>query len=73
MTAIECRDDFGEGIARGAINAKIGAILRALGARHLNPTKKQLSRVAACTDLATLDRWFERTRTAATAAEVFKD
>ena len=62
-----------EGIAEGAISAKITDIMKVLSVCNLHPTKKQLSQLAACTDLATLDRWFDRSLTAASAAEVFKD
>jgi hypothetical protein len=64
---------YNEGEAKGAIAAKIADIMKVLGVRDLRPTKKQLARMAACTDLPTLDRWFERSLTAATAAEVFAD
>jgi hypothetical protein len=86
MMTIEWKDDFVEGfvnqgreegrelgIAEGAISAKIGALMKVLSSRQLRPTKKQLGQVAQCTDLAKLDRWFERSLTAETAAEVFKD
>jgi hypothetical protein len=61
------------GEAKGAVSAKVTAIMKVLSVRDLHPTKKQLSQLAACTDLATLDRWFDRSLTAASAAEVFKD
>jgi hypothetical protein len=35
--------------------------------------ERQLAQVTASTDLGQLDRWFERSLTAATAAEVFRD
>jgi hypothetical protein len=78
MMTTEYRDEFIErhvdvGRAEGAIEAKITALLKVLSSQNLHPTKKQLSRVAACRDVTTLDRWFDRSLTAATAAEVFKD
>jgi hypothetical protein len=82
MMTIEWKDDFVEGFVNqgraegreeGAISAKIGALMKVLGSRQLRPTKKQLGQVAQCTDLAKLDRWFERSLTAETAAEVFRD
>jgi hypothetical protein len=86
MMTTEWKDDFVEGfvnqgreegrelgITEGAISAKIGALMKVLGSRQLKPTKKQLGQVAQCTDLAKLDRWFERSLTAETAAEVFQD
>jgi hypothetical protein len=78
MSTIEWKDDFIEGYveqgrAEGAIGAKIADVMKVLGVRDLHPTKKQLARMAACTDLATLNRWFDRSLTAANAAEVFAD
>jgi hypothetical protein len=61
------------GEAKGAVQAKITAIMKVLAVRDLHPTKKQLARVAECTDPATLDRWFDRSLIAANAAEAFAD
>ena len=63
----------GQGVAKGAVDTKMMDILKVLGARDLHPAKKHLARVAACTDLATLNLWFDRSLTAATAAKVFAD
>ena len=86
MSTIEWKNDFiegfvdqgrAEGKAEGrveeAVSARIKFIMKLLGARDLHPTKKQLSRLAECTDIATLDRWLERSITAASAKEVFAD
>jgi hypothetical protein len=86
VTAIEWKEDWvedfiergriegiAEGEAKGAVSAKVTAIMKVLSVRDLHPTKKQLGQLAACTDLAVLDRWFDRSLTAASAAEVFKD
>jgi hypothetical protein len=62
-----------QGIVEGAVRAKAEAILKILDARRLKPTKSQRGQVNAATDLAQLDRWFDRALTAATAAEVFAD
>jgi predicted transposase YdaD len=62
-----------QGIAEGAIQAKAEAILKVLGARHLKTTKAQRGQVNEATDLAQLDRWFDRALTAATTSEVFAD
>ncbi len=76
------KDDFVEGfvneglakgLAKGLAQAKVTDLMKVLAVRDLHPTKKQLARVAECTDLATLDRWFDRSLTAASAAEVFAD
>ena len=84
MSTIEWKNDFIEGFLepraregrqgqRSAVSARITFIMKVLGSRDLHPTKKQLSRLAECTDLTTLDRWVDRSLTAASAAEVFKD
>jgi plasmid stabilization system protein ParE len=62
-----------QGIVEGAIRAKAEAILKILDARDLKPTNDQRGQVNAATDLAQLDRWFDRALTAATAAEIFTD
>ena len=61
------------GIAEGAIRAKAEDILKILNARNLKPTKSQRGQISAATDLAQLDRWFDRSLTAATTAEIFAD
>ena len=62
-----------QGIVEGAIRAKAEGILKVLDARLLKPTNDQRDQVDAATDLAQLDRWFDRALSAATAAEVFAD
>jgi plasmid stabilization system protein ParE len=62
-----------QGIVEGAIRAKAEGILKVLDARLLKPTEDQRGQVNAATDLAQLDRWFDRALTAATVAEVFAD
>jgi hypothetical protein len=62
-----------QGRAEGAMRAKAEVILKILDARQLKPTKDQRGQVTAATDLAQLDRWFDRALTAATASEVFAD
>jgi hypothetical protein len=82
MATTEWKSDFIEsyvnvgieqGLAQGAISAKAAAIIKALDVRQLQPTAQQLAQVTESTDLDQLDRWFERSLTAATAAEVFRD
>jgi hypothetical protein len=86
MSTIEWKNDFierfvdqgraegrTEGKAEEAVSARITFIMKVLGSRDLHPTKKQLSRLAECTDIKTLDRWVDRSLTAASAVEVFKD
>ena len=62
-----------QGLEEGHVRAKREDVLKVLDLRHLRPTREQRARVDASTDLAQLDRWLERSLTAATAAEVFSD
>jgi len=62
-----------QGMVEGTIRAKAEGMLTILDARQLRPTKDQRGQVNATTDLAQLDRWFDRALTADTAAEVFAD
>ncbi len=86
MATIEWKDDFIEsyvnigveqgreqGREQGAIGAKANDILKVLDARQLKPTQQQRQKVTKSTDLAELERWFDRALTAATAAEIFTD
>ena len=78
MSTMEWKSDFIEsyveqGLEQGHVRAKREDVLKVLDLRHLRPTREQRARVDASTDLAQLDLWFERSLTAATAAEVFGD
>jgi hypothetical protein len=78
MATTEWKSDFIEsyvnvGIEQGAISAKAADIIKVLDVRGLQPSEQQLAQVTECTDLAQLDSWFERSLTAASAAEVFRD
>jgi predicted transposase/invertase (TIGR01784 family) len=56
-----------EGLAKG----KRDALLRLLAQRGIALTEDARAKVAACTDIATLDRWFDHVLSAKTAADVF--
>ncbi|MGH3209384.1 MAG: hypothetical protein ACRDNO_16650 [Trebonia sp.] len=62
-----------DGIAEGEAKGKAEAVLRLLDIRGLAPSQEQRQRVAASTNPAQLDRWFDRAITASTAAEVFAE
>lgn len=66
-------EGIAEGEAKGKAEGKAEAVLKLLVARHLAPSPEQRQQVAACTDPAQLDLWFDRAITASTAAEVFAD
>lgn len=81
METMEWKSDFIEsyeerglerGLEQGSVETKRKDVLKVLDIRRLRPTGAQRMQVEACTDLAQLDQWFERSLTATTAADVFK-
>jgi len=61
---------FDQGKAEGKIEGKIEALLLILEQRGLAVTPDQQRRILACTDIATLERWFARAFSAASADEL---
>ena len=61
-----------QGVEQGRVVKAREDLLKVLDIRRLRPTGAQRMQVEACTDLAQLDQWFERSLTATTAADVFK-
>ena len=62
-----------QGIERGAVADAAEKLLKVLDARGLQPTDAQRAQVVGSTDLADLNKWFDRALTAKAAADVFKD
>ena len=62
-----------KGKAEGRAEGKAEAVLSVLEARGLPVGEQQRARVLACTEVETLDRWLQRSVTAATIEEVFAD
>jgi predicted transposase/invertase (TIGR01784 family) len=60
-----------EGVAKGLAEGKRDALLHLLARRGLSLTDDARARVAACADIAVLDRWFDNALTAETVADVF--
>ena len=58
-----------EGLTRG----RAEYILRTLTARGVQVDEAARERILSCTDLATLDRWFDRSLNATTLSEVLDD
>jgi predicted transposase/invertase (TIGR01784 family) len=54
----------------GLTEGKRGALLRLLAKRGLTPTDEEHRRIVACTDVETLDRWFDSALMANTVAEL---
>jgi hypothetical protein len=74
MTTSEYKKTLAERLHdEGKAEAKAEAVLRLLDARQLAASGEQRRSVAACTDPAQLDLWFDRAATASSAAEVFGD
>ncbi|MGW7689221.1 hypothetical protein ACWGMA_10140 [Streptomyces asiaticus] len=61
----------GKAAGRAEVRAKI--VLRVLKARGIPTSDETRDRIANCTDLDTLDRWFDRAITVATADELFTE
>ena len=59
-----------EGETAGTLKTLIAAILAVLTARGIAVDSETRTRIAACTDTATLDRWLARAATVASAMEV---
>ena len=77
MKTDEWEDDFIEsyvkiGEGRGEANTKAQDLLKVIDARNLKPTREQRAMVTADAGLDKLNRWFDRSLTAATAADIFK-
>jgi hypothetical protein len=56
----------------GRLTATRASLRRVLAGRQLTPSKDDDARIDACTDLATLERWFDRAITAASVSDVLR-
>ena len=65
------KSGLAEGHKSGLAEGKRDALLRLLARRGLALTEDDRARVAACSDVATLDQWFDNALVAKTATEVF--
>jgi flagellar biosynthesis/type III secretory pathway protein FliH len=64
-------DGHAKGEIAGQIAAKRDSLLKLLKRAELRLTQAEQERIATCTDLATLDRWFDNALAAETVADVF--
>ncbi|HZI03793.1 MAG TPA: Rpn family recombination-promoting nuclease/putative transposase [Archangium sp.] len=62
-----------EGLQQGLIRGRAEAILRILSARRVHVDEEARQRILTCADMATLDRWFDRSLNAATLSDVLDD
>jgi hypothetical protein len=60
-----------EGLRAGLVKAKAEDVIKIIDVRGIKVTEEQREEVDDCTDLAQLDRWFDRALTAKTAADIF--
>jgi hypothetical protein len=60
-----------QGRVEGLILGKRDSLLRVLEPAGLKLTQAEQERIATCTDLATIDRWFDNALAAKTVADVF--
>lgn len=58
-----------EGRTSGGAEGKRAALLRLLSRRELALTEDERARILACSDVQTLDRWFDNAFVAASTAE----
>jgi flagellar biosynthesis/type III secretory pathway protein FliH len=58
-----------EGHRSGVADGKRAVLLRLIARRGLTLTEEERTRIMACTDEETLDRWFDNTLVASSAAE----
>lgn len=58
------------GMRRGLARGRAEDVLRILAARGVHVTDEARQRILTCTDLATLDRWFDRSLNARTLSDV---
>ena len=58
------------GIEKGRLTATRASLRRVLARRQLTPSTDDDSRIDACTDLSTLERWLDRAITAVSVSDV---
>jgi len=61
------------GLQQGLIRARAEYVLRTLTTRGVRVDEAARQRILACTDVTTLDRWFDRALNATTLSEVLDD
>jgi predicted transposase YdaD len=62
-----------QGLAEGRLRGRAEAVLRILGARGVQVGEEAQQRILSCTDLTTLDRWFDRALNATRLSDVLDD
>jgi hypothetical protein len=62
-----------EGLQQGLLRGRAEAILRILTVRGVHVDEAARQRILTCTDMATLDRWFDRSLNATTLSDVLDE
>ncbi len=62
-----------QGLARGLAKGRAEGVVRILAARGVHVDDEARQRILTCTDLDTLDRWFEQALRATTLSDVLED
>ncbi|MGZ3460150.1 MAG: hypothetical protein ACXU86_16800 [Archangium sp.] len=62
-----------QGLAQGRLRGRAEALLRILAMRGVHVGDEAQQRILACTDVATLDHWFDRALNATTLSDVLED
>ncbi|WP_043237433.1 hypothetical protein [Streptomyces violaceusniger] len=66
-------ETFLKGKAEGEVHSRVQSVLRALERRGITTPPEARDRITNCTDLDTLDRWFDRAFTVSSADELFAE
>jgi flagellar biosynthesis/type III secretory pathway protein FliH len=62
-----------QGHEQGLLRGRTEAVLRILSARRVQVGEEAQQRILACTDMATLDRWFDKSLNATRLSDVLED
>jgi flagellar biosynthesis/type III secretory pathway protein FliH len=62
-----------EGLQQGQIRGRAEDVVRILTARGVQADEAARQRILSCSDLATLDRWFDRALNATALSDVLDD
>jgi flagellar biosynthesis/type III secretory pathway protein FliH len=62
-----------EGRAEGLAEGRADSVLRLLAARGVHVDEKSRHRILSCTDIETLDRWFDQALRATSLSDVLGD
>ena len=62
-----------QGLAQGRLRGRAEGVLRILAARGVHVGEEAQQHILTCTDVATLDRWFDRALNATTLSDVLDD